>query len=135
MRSCKQRPAELKTGLVPQWLPRDPCSEGSPMPGLSCSVTVILKFLIVLSLNVGFVRKSNRTAELALGLGASAGMWSQLSHLPPTQDRFSAAQSPEDASVGVSREPPHMPSHRPRPQMPMKVCIGPRVSPARMSTY
>ena len=108
VRSWKQRPAELKTGLAPQWLPRDPCSEGSPMPGLSCSVAVILKFLIVLSLNLGFVRKSNWTTEHALGLGASAGVWSQLSHLPPTQDWFSAAKSPVDAGVGVSREPaPH----------------------------
>lgn len=86
------------------------------MPGLSCSVTVILKFLIVLSLNLGFVRKSNRTAEHALGRGASAGMWSQLSHLPPTQDWFSALKSPEDASVGVSREPaPHAKSQAQAP--------------------
>lgn len=34
---------------------RDPCSEGGPKPGSSCSAVAVLKFLRILSLNLCFV--------------------------------------------------------------------------------
>lgn len=43
--------------------------------------------------------------EHVMGPGASAYVWSQLPHLLPAQDQFSAARSPKGAGTGGSREP------------------------------